>query len=163
MRIAEASKEVKEESNNKSAAFKLYLCRWSGASIIHHQAADVTLCFLRNRRHWLGFHSEGMGDRQTVRQTPLMTVLWSHCRSSPPSQTEANLQQAQAQSVHCQDPQRTRSLPRCTAEPGDRHSLLPGPPSVSHLFSLPSVSLLPLTVPVLFVFKNAPAGLNAAN
>lgn len=84
MRIAEASKEVKEESNNKSAAFKLYLCRWSGASIIHHQAADVTLCFLRNRRHWLGFHSEGMGDRQTVRQTPLMTVLWSHCRSSPP-------------------------------------------------------------------------------
>lgn len=81
----------------------------------------------------------------------------------PPSQTEANLQQAQAQSVHCQDPQRTRSLPRCTAEPGDRHSLLPGPPSVSHLFSLPSVSLLPLTVPVLFVFKNAPAGLNAAN
>lgn len=49
------------------------------------------------------FDSEGNGkqtDAQSVRQTPLMTFLWSpRCI---PLQTEADL--PQTQSVHCQDP-----------------------------------------------------------
>lgn len=61
-----------------------------------------------SRCHFL-FHSEGReedrlySDSQSDKQSPSVMFLWSPCRIIP--QTEADLQQAQAQSTHCQDPE----------------------------------------------------------
>lgn len=105
------------------------------------------------RLFFLSFSGNGRQTySQSVRQTPLTTFLWSPCRI--PLQTEADLQQAQEESVHCQDP---RGLIRSPAEPQREATVTP--PRLSFClirsFALrlsPSPHLAP--IPFLLVFKN---------
>ena len=134
MPIAEASKEVKEESNNKSAALE-FICvdeMTDPSSIIRPLMSHCNSC-------GIGAIDQAFIQREWERDRQSDRLHWWRfydptADPPPPLQTEANLQPAQAQSVHCQDP---RGLVRSPAALQSQATVTHSSPAVllPHIYS----------------------------
>lgn len=101
------SKPHKILSMKRSELIWCDLAKWTHDPWLLHPSPPSSRC--RCHAVIFLFHSEGReedrlySDSQSDKQSPSVMFLWSPCRIIP--QTEADLQQAQAQSTHCQDPE----------------------------------------------------------